>query len=565
MKPLSSHCLILLVVMGLILILIFLTSEASASTITVPDDYPTIQEAVNNSGDGDTIFVKAGIYYENVMINRTTFVEEPARLTLEGEDQKTEIIGDDGTCIAVSGDYYVTITGFKLREGIIGIHYLYSSGGLISKNTIRNMEASGINLDHTGNLSIRECNIEYAKDGLYALTYWKDYPVIIEDTHISNTAGLGSHWYYSYLIVRNTTFTETVTHIDGNSEVFFKDSYFIEDSALMIDALYGGRCHVRAVNTVFYNGSGPHVKQGGTLIIQNYLEVSSINAVGTPISGVDVNIEDNGNITFATSYFGGTDAKTDTEGRTDWILITDRIYNDSNSPIENITKLEVHHPEIMFQDNPRYVDMEESHSEIFQRSNEPPTAHITSPMESQNFFEGDSIAFSGYATDPEEGTLSGNSLAWESDLDGIIGLGTGFDLATLSLGNHTITLMAVDGLGANATAVVNITIEVYNPPVDDNDGILDIDEPSDGDSTHILYLILVGALIIAVIILLIRTRRKNVKAQSQPAQVSPALYPAIQPQLIRCPSCSHRFEVADRQRPLMIHCPNCGMEGSLDT
>jgi hypothetical protein len=314
MKPLSSHCLILLVVMGLILILIFLTSEASASTITVPDDYPTIQEAVNNSGDGDTIFVKAGIYYENVMINRTTFVEEPARLTLEGEDQKTEIIGDDGTCIAVSGDYYVTITGFKLRDGIIGIRYLYSSGGLISKNTIRNMEASGINLHHTGNLSIRECIIDYAKDGLYALTYPEDYPVTIEDTSISNTAGYGSHWQSSCIIVRNTTFTEAITHIDGNSEVFIEDSYFIEDSVLMIDALYGGRCHVRAVNTVFYNGSGPYVKQGGTLIIQNYLEVSSINAVGTPISGVDVKIEDNGNITFATSYFGGTDAKTDTEG-----------------------------------------------------------------------------------------------------------------------------------------------------------------------------------------------------------------------------------------------------------
>jgi len=44
-----------------------------ASTITVPDDYSTIQEAINNAAEGDTVFVKAGTYYEHVVVDRSSF------------------------------------------------------------------------------------------------------------------------------------------------------------------------------------------------------------------------------------------------------------------------------------------------------------------------------------------------------------------------------------------------------------------------------------------------------------------------------------------------------------
>ena len=41
----------------------------SAETIIVPDSYPTIQQAVDNATDGDTIFVRSGAYHENININ----------------------------------------------------------------------------------------------------------------------------------------------------------------------------------------------------------------------------------------------------------------------------------------------------------------------------------------------------------------------------------------------------------------------------------------------------------------------------------------------------------------
>ena len=43
----------------------------SPHTIYVPDNYDTIQEAVDNASSGDMIIVKDGVYNENVDVNVT--------------------------------------------------------------------------------------------------------------------------------------------------------------------------------------------------------------------------------------------------------------------------------------------------------------------------------------------------------------------------------------------------------------------------------------------------------------------------------------------------------------
>jgi pectin methylesterase-like acyl-CoA thioesterase len=40
-----------------------------ATTIIVPDNYPTIQEAVDAATNGDTVFVRSGEYDEDVVID----------------------------------------------------------------------------------------------------------------------------------------------------------------------------------------------------------------------------------------------------------------------------------------------------------------------------------------------------------------------------------------------------------------------------------------------------------------------------------------------------------------
>jgi hypothetical protein len=59
----------------------------TASTITVPDNYPTIQQAINNANPGDIIFVKNGTYHEHIEINKTITLigKNPANTIIDGD------------------------------------------------------------------------------------------------------------------------------------------------------------------------------------------------------------------------------------------------------------------------------------------------------------------------------------------------------------------------------------------------------------------------------------------------------------------------------------------------
>ncbi|MEO8336395.1 MAG: PKD domain-containing protein [bacterium] len=102
-------------------------------------------------------------------------------------------------------------------------------------------------------------------------------------------------------------------------------------------------------------------------------------------------------------------------------------------------------------------------------TNQPPTASIASPANGASFTQGASVSFAGSGSDPEDGALSGGSLTWTSSRDGAIGTGTSFATATLSVGQHTITLTAKDAQNASGSATLTIMIAaappVNQPPV----------------------------------------------------------------------------------------------------
>ena len=57
----------------------------SGSVRNVPDDYETIQDAVNASNPGDLVLIKPGIYYEEVVVNVPS-------ITIRGWDRNNTII-----------------------------------------------------------------------------------------------------------------------------------------------------------------------------------------------------------------------------------------------------------------------------------------------------------------------------------------------------------------------------------------------------------------------------------------------------------------------------------------
>lgn len=80
----SVTFLILILVLASCSVAIF-PAKATPMTIVVPDDYPTITEAVSEAAEGDLVFVKRGIHQEQTLIiNKTVF--------LKGESAKDTII-----------------------------------------------------------------------------------------------------------------------------------------------------------------------------------------------------------------------------------------------------------------------------------------------------------------------------------------------------------------------------------------------------------------------------------------------------------------------------------------
>lgn len=95
-----------------------------------------------------------------------------------------------------------------------------------------------------------------------------------------------------------------------------------------------------------------------------------------------------------------------------------------------------------------------------------PSVQITAPTDQASgaphtVFEGTGITFTGSATDAEDGSLSGGSLVWTSNVDGQIGTGETFATNTLSPGMHTVTLTATDSDMNEARATV---LAIVKPP-----------------------------------------------------------------------------------------------------
>ena len=101
-------------------------------TITVPDDYPTIQEAINAANPEDTIYVKKGTYYENIIVNKT--------IVIIGEDIHLTII--DGnmleTTIQITA-HNVSLSKFTIKNS----KYEWPEGGLLLTN-VSNCNISNI-------------------------------------------------------------------------------------------------------------------------------------------------------------------------------------------------------------------------------------------------------------------------------------------------------------------------------------------------------------------------------------------------------------------------------------
>jgi parallel beta-helix repeat protein len=96
-----------------------------------PNNYSSIQSAIDDAQTNDTVYVFNGTYYEAVLVDKP--------LHLIGENKTTTILDGEGTrdIITIVADY-VDINGFTLQNGHFDILVNHSSSGNISGNNIIN-------------------------------------------------------------------------------------------------------------------------------------------------------------------------------------------------------------------------------------------------------------------------------------------------------------------------------------------------------------------------------------------------------------------------------------------
>ncbi len=194
-------------IFGIIICMLFIGTSVVAnemsistnSTIYVPDDYSTIQEAINNSYDGDTIYVKRGYYEESLVIDKSiNLIGEYKHGTTIHHNLSEYIINVIVDNVVIKGFRIVPSSGYNyFTSGL----YINSSLVTISDNkfTANNF---GIFIDYGSNITISE-NIFYANG--YCIFSDSSYEVSIENNTIKagNRYGIGFDDSYDCIICNN--------------------------------------------------------------------------------------------------------------------------------------------------------------------------------------------------------------------------------------------------------------------------------------------------------------------------------------------------------------------------
>jgi parallel beta-helix repeat protein len=121
------------------------TRPAIARTITVPTEYSTIQAAINNASEGDTVYVLNGTYHEQVVVNKS--------ISLIGENPLTTVIEGNA-----SEDQPVVLQVFNVTNAVVM--------NFTVRNTTASSEAYGVLLFKARNVTVQNTIVTEAYYGI---------------------------------------------------------------------------------------------------------------------------------------------------------------------------------------------------------------------------------------------------------------------------------------------------------------------------------------------------------------------------------------------------------------
>jgi len=199
------------------------------ATITVPDDYMTIQKAINAASDGDTVFVRNGTYYENVVVNKS--------VSLVGENRSTTVIDGNfaGNVVIISANnvtfsdftvqhsknypdagiyvssaQYCSVTGNKVVNNWLGINVFGSSDNIIAGNSMA-YNSYGVGCGQSASNRLFQNNMT---SNWYGIVLDGSYSNNISSNNIANnTLGIHIGWSRWNIIYHNNFLNGHQVHI----------------------------------------------------------------------------------------------------------------------------------------------------------------------------------------------------------------------------------------------------------------------------------------------------------------------------------------------------------------
>jgi parallel beta-helix repeat protein len=208
-------------------------SPMSGNTLYVggvgPENYTSIQGAIDNASEGDTIYVFQGTYYEGVSINI-------GNISLIGENRSTTILdGSTGAqAVVILNDSGINIDGFTIINGGDGILMNDGSSNMVTGNLFKQNQ-NAIRIDGYQSNNLISGNI--LESNLYGIYY---------------SSGGGEPTCTDF------QFTDNIIRLTSNTALYFQVSIIystisgntISDNGKGIEFLYDG---LNELNSIYHN------------------------------------------------------------------------------------------------------------------------------------------------------------------------------------------------------------------------------------------------------------------------------------------------------------------------
>jgi len=179
-----------------------------------------IQDLIDNASDGDTINIPSGIYYENIVIDKS--------ISLIGEDKETTIIdgGSNVTVIRIVSNK-VTVSGFTIQNGDDGVELYRSNRNSIKGNTIISNKENGINIMGSALNIISGNNINSNNaTGIFLCVAGGFFPLTPSSFNIIKGNNISNNEDGIYLLGHIIAFIIKNNFIDNKRDAYFEDSSF---------------------------------------------------------------------------------------------------------------------------------------------------------------------------------------------------------------------------------------------------------------------------------------------------------------------------------------------------